>query len=946
MPANLSILEAAFSEALELGPGPEREAYLERACAGDPDQRRQVEALLAVHDRAGRFLEAPTVDHSPGRDDPVGATIGPYKLLERIGEGGMGVVYMAEQTHPVRRTVALKIIKPGMDSRQVVARFEAERQALALMDHPNIAKVLDAGTTDSGLPYFVMELVRGISITDYCDRENLPIAARLELFVLVCRAIQHAHQKGVIHRDIKPSNVLVTLHDGVPVPKVIDFGIAKATGASLTDRTLHTGFAQLVGTPMYMSPEQAELSGLDIDTRSDIYSLGVLLYELLTGTTPFDGEALRKAAFDEMRRIIREDQPPTPSTRLSSLGEAITATSARRSSDPRYLNRSVRGELDWIAMKALEKDRRRRYETANDFAADVMRYLTDRPVEACPPSARYRMRTFARRNRLALTTASVVGLALIVGTAVSLWQALLANRARMQAEEQVAATLAINTFLLKDLLEQADLSSQDPARGNPDPDLKVRTLLDRAARKIDERFADQPVVEALIRQTIGESYRTLGLHAEALPHAMRVIDLRRRVLGAEHSETLVAQWNLAVLYRAQGKLTEAEHLLHPTLEAQLRLLGPDSQQTTSSQDSLASVYAAQGRQSEAEPLYRASWESSRRVLGAEHADTLVSQVNLAKLYIDQGKVAEGEPLLVSGLEAQRRVLGPEHPHTLISQSNLAAFLNARGRPKEAEALERATWEVKRRLHGPGHPDTLGSQNNLAECLLALGKTAEGEALHVSTLELAKQAFGPEHPNTLICQNNLARCYMNQGKLAEAEGLLSTALEAQRRVLGHEHPTTLSVQKNLAMLRWEQGKLAEAEGLLRDILEVRRRALGPEHPSTLLCQASLTELLRVRRKLTEAEPLLLATLKAQRRVLGPEHPHTLACQRNLAMLYRDRGKTSEAETLLRATIEAAERTLGAGHPSSAEFREQLADLLKSKGEAPEGRNHPEAGAKPK
>jgi serine/threonine protein kinase/Flp pilus assembly protein TadD len=402
-----------FLKALELPSPDERQEYLARTCAEDAALRAEVDALLEASARAGRFLESPavasvaTVEEEPVREGP-GAVIGPYKLLEQIGEGGFGVVFMAEQTQPVRRKVALKVLKPGMDTRQVVARFEAERQALALMDHPNIARVLDGGSTPAGRPYFVMDLVQGLPITDYCDQAQLAPRQRLELFVHLCQAVQHAHQKGIIHRDLKPSNVLVTLHDGTPLVKVIDFGIAKALGQQLTDKTLFTGFAQMIGTPLYMSPEQAALSNVDVDTRSDIYSLGMLLYELLTGTTPFTKERLQQAGYDELRRIIREEEPPRPSTRISTLGQAAATVSAQRRSDPRRLSQLCRGELDGIVMKALEKDRNRRYETANGFAQDVQRYLADEPVQACPPSAWYRFRKFARRNKTALAVAGLV----------------------------------------------------------------------------------------------------------------------------------------------------------------------------------------------------------------------------------------------------------------------------------------------------------------------------------------------------------------------------------------------------------------------------------------------------------------------------------------------------------------------------------------------------------
>src|SRR5262245_32555549 len=409
-------IDSILAAAVEIDDLVDRGNYLQRACAGDADLRRRVEELIENHFRAGSFLESPADllegDEASVRERP-GTMIGQYKLLEQIGEGGFGVVFMAEQVRPVRRKVALKILKPGMDTRQVVARFEAERQALALMDHPNIAHILDGGETPSGRPYFVMELVRGIPVTLFCDENHLPVRERLALFVSVCQAVQHAHQKGIIHRDLKPTNVLITLHDNTPVVKVIDFGIAKATGHQLTERTLFTNFAQMVGTPMYMSPEQAQMSGLDIDTRSDVYSLGVLLYELLTGTTPFDKERLRTAAYDEIRRIIREEEPPKPSTRLSTLDQAAATVSADRKSDPRRLGQLFRGELDWVVMKALEKDRNRRYETVSSFAADVQRYLHDESVQACPPTARYRFRKFARRNRRALVTAALLAALLL-----------------------------------------------------------------------------------------------------------------------------------------------------------------------------------------------------------------------------------------------------------------------------------------------------------------------------------------------------------------------------------------------------------------------------------------------------------------------------------------------------------------------------------------------------
>ena len=509
-----------FIEAIRNDDATGRQSFLDEACGDDRDLRQRVEVLVQAHARAGSFLEpvvpafTGSLDMSSERPDAAapGTVIGAYKLLQQIGEGGMGMVYMAEQAAPVRRKVALKIIKPGMDTREVIARFEAERQALALMDHPNIARVFDGGATPAGRPYFVMELVRGVPITDYCDQNNLPVRERLELFVTVCHAVQHAHQKGIIHRDIKPSNVLVTLHDGRPVPKAIDFGVAKAIGQQLTDKTLFTQFQQMVGTPLYMSPEQAELTGLDIDTRGDIYSLGVLLYELLTGTTPFEERRMQQAALDEIRRMIREEDPPSPSSRFSTTaGETQTAIAAHRRVDPRRLSRLVRGELDWIVMKALEKDRTRRYETANGFAADIVRYLSGEPVRACPPSATYRFRKFAGRNRATIASATVLAAALVLGTAISTWQAIRATHAEKLAQDRLhrRATAARNDAEAARQNEATQRALAEQLEGQANRGL-YRSLVDQAranrlSRRIGQRVGSLAVLAEAARMARGMS---------------------------------------------------------------------------------------------------------------------------------------------------------------------------------------------------------------------------------------------------------------------------------------------------------------------------------------------------------------------------------------------------------------------------------------------------------
>ena len=745
-----------------------------------------------------------------------------------------------------------------MNTREVMARFESERQALALMDHPAIAKVLDAGSTPQGAPYFVMEYVAGVPITTYCDNHRLNTRERLELFIHVCEGVQHAHQKAIIHRDLKPSNILVTEVDGRPAPKIIDFGVAKALAQKLTADTIFTRVGALVGTPEYMSPEQANSSGEDIDTRTDVYSLGIILYELLAGAPPIE---LRKIAFEEFLRRLREEEPPKPSTNIRTQDSATSTDVARkRQTEPLALARQMRGDLDSIALKALEKDRSRRYGSASDFAADIGRYLKNEPVLAVAPSATYRARKFARRYRGPIVTACAFALVLIVAAIVSIRQSLRANSEAIRANSETAAAQAVSDFLRNDVLAQASAATQSGPKTKPDPDLKVRTALDRAAARIGGKFDRQPEVEAAIRDTIGQTYIDLGLYPEARKQLERALELDRRVLGTENPKTLRTMDRLARVLHLQSDYPEAEALLIKTLEVQ------------------------------------------RRVFGSGHPSVLFSMTNLGTVYEAEGKYAQAETLLTQTLKIQRKTLGPENLSTLAAMNNLGLVYYSQGKYAQAEALDGQTLELKRRVLGPEHPTTLNSMNNLARDYESQGKYARAETLYSQVLEIRRRVLGPEHPDTLLSMDNLADSYLDQGKWMQAEPLHEQALAVASRVMGPETPDALEPMNNLALDYELEGRHAEAEALHRQNLAIRRRVLGPEHPLTLAILAGVSSMYQRHGKYALAETYAAQALAGRRRTLGPEHPDTMTSASDLALAYLSEGKFAQSEPLAREALE--------------------------------------------
>lgn len=723
-----SSADEVFSEAWELAPS-EREVFLDAACAENAKLRQEVEKLLADAGRADAFFAATfgerggTPAHRKLSIESAGDMVGPYRLLEKIGEGGCGVVWLAEQTKPISRRLAVKVIKAGMDTEEVLSRFESERQALARMDHPNIVRVLDAGATDKGRPYFAMELVDGIPITRFCDERHLDTKARLALFSEVCAAINHAHQKGVIHRDIKPSNVLVALDGDKPTVKVIDFGIAKAVEGKLADHTLMTRFGQPVGTPAYMSPEQAGLAGQDIDTRSDIYALGVLLYELLTGVPPFDPKTLLAAGYDEMRRIIREVEPAKPSARLTTLcaDELRPITAARRSSRGR-LQRIIASDLDWIVMKAMEKSRARRYETADSLAQDIGRFVADKPVEAKPPTTFYLVRKFARRNRAALRVSLGFALLLVAATAVSTWQAVRATKAE---------ALAIDERNAKDLaLEDAEAVSDYLAEvfRSPDPEIDgkkvtVAEALDNATEKLNAALGSQPERLALLQETLARTYAGLELHSKSLELRKKVLETRVASLGPENPATITARDRLA---QTQNDADEKQRLEQAESElARLReKYGNDNPWTLTSARNLAGSYMASRYKGEGVRIQDEIVALLRNKYGEEHPATIREEETLADYLWSDKHWEKSTNLKIKKLDRRKKALGPEHPSTLMVQADLASQLFLAGKFLPAQAMSGEVVPLMRKAFGSSARNTLNAIRNLAWCDAATGRTRE------------------------------------------------------------------------------------------------------------------------------------------------------------------------------------------------------------------------------
>ncbi|MGC2172659.1 MAG: serine/threonine-protein kinase [Candidatus Sulfotelmatobacter sp.] len=845
-------------QAMQLEPG-QRARFLDEACSSDVTLRAEVESLLVAEaDVRSSFLESPPLGaDSPGGED---STLKPgqifaqrFQLIRKLGEGGMGQVWLADQTSPVRRQVALKLIKAGMYDEAVVQRFQSERQSLAIMDHPAIAKVFDAGTTSQGQPYFVMEYVPGLSITEYCDQKKLTIPERLQLLIQVCEGVQHAHQKAIIHRDLKPANILVVEVDGKPVPRIIDFGLAKAITPQADGESLFTQMGQFVGTPGYMSPEQADPNVQDIDTRTDVYSLGVVLYVLLSGLQPF--ETKQKQPLDEWLRKLREEEPPRPSTKVSTDRDTSNATAAARGTEPRQLVSLLRGDLDWITMKAVEKDRARRYGTPSELTADIRRYLNHEPVAARPASAGYRFRKYTRRHRVGVAVAA--GLVLLLA-AFSILQAV---QLRRITRERI-------TDFMTNMFKVSDPSQ---ARGNS---VTAREILDKASKEAASGLAKDPEVQSEMMRVMSKTYQGLGLYPRAHELAQSALDARLRLLGPDDPKTLESMAQMATVLIYEGHYPEAEKFERQALAGEHRVLEPADPLTLETMDHLAVILEHEGHDDQAEKLEREVVDVGSRKLGPENEQILRAMSNLGVALWHQSLYEEAEQAYRQLLDVDRRVLGSDDPRTLIAAGNLALVLQSEGRFSEAEPLYREVLAVQQRVLGTEHQATLFTMENLAALLIMEGRLAEAEKISRETLAIRIRILGPEHPDTLLSKMNVADELFHEGHVPEAEKLQREALGTSIRVLGPENPSSLEYQSGLARTLTKEGRYSEAEKLARETYAVQLRTLGPLHDDTVDTLRELGKALAYRHHYLEASKLFRDAIEKRDNSKGQGAPFSV------------------------------------------------------------------------
>lgn len=984
-----------FLLAIEIEDSNARDSFLNQHCGTDLKLRQRIERLLRAAVTDDAFLETPMLEKTSTSLErtgcgqvSVGDSIGPYTLVDSLGEGGMGTVFLADQKVPIHRTVAIKVIKPGMDSEHVLARFDTERQAITMMNHPNIAQAFEVGATDQGRPYFVMELVNGKPISRYCDEQQFDIHQRLELFIPVCEAVQHAHQKGIIHRDLKPSNVLVSKIEKRSVPKIIDFGIAKAVNGPSNGLPNLTQFGQIVGTMEYMSPEQSRFNPHDIDTRSDIYSLGALLYELIAGSTPIQVHRLKNLAWDELARWIREEEPIAPSARIAGDPNQKSICELRRAT-PNQLQRDIRGELDWIVLKALSKDRMRRYQSASDLAKDIQRYISNEPIEASPPSVAYRAKKYLQRNKLAIGSVAMITCALLLGLAGTTWQAREARKARAIAElqrdiaraesekareaESNAAREAANVLkqslysrATSNFVNQHLLKFTDPDI-EPDRNITLRTVLDRAAISIRE-LNDAPETQAAMRHTLAKSYLSLGEYAEARVHAQAAIELHnsafgeahpeslamlilraeiqlrcceyrdanesftraaelcRKNLGSDHLLTLQGVRGQGISWAKLGQLKTARKLFQELYQTQSVTFGENHCDSIETRRELAEVSAALGAYHEAIDAFTAIRDIAREQLGNVHQLTLKIESGIATSKIELGQYDDARRILQSIVDATTESLGDSHPETILRKSLLASISLKQGHLEESASLQRNLLALAEERLGQKHLITIQIATSLADVLNEQGSTEESKSLYKNAISIAEKLLEPNSLQTLKLRFRSAAVLAFEGNYEEALRQWKTILEIQRNADSTSHPDTLKTLSAIAGVWMAQGRYEEAKTALNEISTAARQTFGENHPLELDARSKLASIAGLEGKIEECNDRFQLLVDACKKTYGDKSPITIDTWINFSESLSRSGFHEEALSHDEKTLAFAKEVFGSNHGVTFRVLDNMATSL--------------------